>query len=97
MSLFGWRDTPYDIEADVRSVLERSGETDTSSAACQRWVRRLIWAYVPDWRPGDDLAWDDAWRIGQAFEELVQSPRPTLAEHPRKCRAGRKPYTRRAA
>lgn len=90
MSLIEWRSTPPDVEPQVRGILERSGEIDTSTAACKRWVRRLIRVYVPTWEPGDNLAWSDTWRIGAAFERLVSSPRPAMPERIRK------QYTRRS-
>lgn len=92
--MLDWRAVPEDIEAQVRDVLERSGELEGElwadphrvTEACKAWVRRLIRVYVPHWQPGDALAWSDAWRIGEAFERVVASPRPAMPDRRRKRR-----------
>lgn len=72
------QDTPFHAEALVRKILTRMRRPDRSTAACKAFVRELIRAFLPTWMPGDELPWEIAWRVGEAFETMVAAPHPKL-------------------
>jgi len=74
------------LEEDVRAVMRAEGAADLSSGACRAWVRAFIQNRVPGWRRGQALNWEDAQRVGRAFEVRLVRAVP-LPKKPRRGQA----------
>jgi hypothetical protein len=70
--LTAWRRS-FDLEAEIRKILVRSGAEDVSTLACQRWATEFIQDLIPAWRPGQPLGPLQRIWVGQAFEREQRS------------------------